>query len=141
VANDPGGYRTVGTSFELGLLDDGSPPSTRSALLDSIMQFFKNTPGIAERSVLSGINHLNFSVYPNPARGLLNIELNSPYAFKITLKLFDCIGRVVKTIFDGEVNAGANEFSITLRELATGIYFVRTETEGYTKTKKVILLN
>ena len=141
VANDPGGYRTVGVSFELGLLDDGAPPSTRSALLDSIMQFFRNTPGIAERSVLSRINYLNFSIYPNPARGLLNIELNSPHACKITLKLYDCIGRVVKTIYNGEVNAGANEFLITLRELATGIYFVRTETEGYTKTKKVILLN
>jgi len=44
VANDPGTYRTVGTSFELGLLNDATPPSTRTALLDSIMKFF----GIAE---------------------------------------------------------------------------------------------
>jgi len=40
VANDPGTYRTVGTSFELGLLTDGTAPSTRAVLLDSIMQFF-----------------------------------------------------------------------------------------------------
>ncbi len=40
VANDPGDYRTVGTSFELGLLTDGTAPSTRAVLLDSIMKFF-----------------------------------------------------------------------------------------------------
>jgi hypothetical protein len=40
VANDADTYRTVGTSFELGLLTDATPPSTREALLDSIMVFF-----------------------------------------------------------------------------------------------------
>jgi hypothetical protein len=141
VASDPGGYRSVGTSFELGLLDDGSLPSTRAVLLDSIMQFFKNTPGIAERSVLTCINHLDFSAYPNPTNHLLKIELNSPHPCKITLKLFDCVGRLVKTIYDGRVNTGTNEFLVTLRELAAGIYFVRTEAEVYTKTTKIILLN
>ncbi len=40
VANKAGMYRTVGTSFELGLLNDGTAPSTRAVLLDSIMDFF-----------------------------------------------------------------------------------------------------
>jgi hypothetical protein len=40
IANDAGTYRTVGTSFELGLLADGASPSTRSELLDEIMAFF-----------------------------------------------------------------------------------------------------
>jgi subtilisin family serine protease len=40
VANDAGIYRTVGTSFELGGLQDGSFPSTRENLVASIMNFF-----------------------------------------------------------------------------------------------------
>ncbi len=40
VANDAGSYKTVGTSFELGLLTDANAPSTRAVLLDSIMKFF-----------------------------------------------------------------------------------------------------
>lgn len=40
VAYDNGTRRTVGTSFELGGLNDGPPPSTKAALLDSIMHFF-----------------------------------------------------------------------------------------------------
>ncbi len=38
VANDAGTYRTVGTSFELGGLQDGA--STRAALVRSVMDFF-----------------------------------------------------------------------------------------------------
>lgn len=40
VAYVTGERRTVGTSFKLGGLNDGSPPSTKAALLDSIMHFF-----------------------------------------------------------------------------------------------------
>jgi hypothetical protein len=40
VANQHVVYRTVGMSFELGLLTDATPPSTREALLGSIMSFF-----------------------------------------------------------------------------------------------------
>lgn len=39
VANDAGTYRTVGTSFELGLLVDDTPPSTRSELMDRVIQW------------------------------------------------------------------------------------------------------
>jgi hypothetical protein len=45
VAYNSGSYRTVGASFELGALSDGSPPSTRAVLLDSIMRFFGIRPG------------------------------------------------------------------------------------------------
>jgi len=40
VAYDAGSYRTVGTSFELGGLVDGSSPSTREELLEQILEYF-----------------------------------------------------------------------------------------------------
>jgi hypothetical protein len=40
VAYDGGGYRTVGTSFELGGLVDGASPSTKDELLAQIMDYF-----------------------------------------------------------------------------------------------------
>lgn len=39
VANDAGTYRTVGMSFELGSLIDNTPPSTRSELMDRMIQW------------------------------------------------------------------------------------------------------
>ena len=40
VAYDGGAYRTVGTSFELGGLVDGTSPSTKDELLEEILEFF-----------------------------------------------------------------------------------------------------
>jgi len=41
IAGDAGSYRTVGTSFEFGGLQDGMEPSTRATLAGEIMEFFQ----------------------------------------------------------------------------------------------------
>ncbi len=40
IAGDAGSYRTVGTSFEFGGLEDGPEPSTKATLARAIMEFF-----------------------------------------------------------------------------------------------------
>lgn len=40
VANDGGTYRTIGTSFEFGGLDDGVSPSTKGDLMERFLEFF-----------------------------------------------------------------------------------------------------
>jgi hypothetical protein len=44
IAYDAGTYKTVGASFELAGLRDGNEPSTKAALIDSIMSFFEIAP-------------------------------------------------------------------------------------------------
>lgn len=44
IAADQGTYRTVGTSFELGGLQDGAEPSTKTALVREIIEFFEIAP-------------------------------------------------------------------------------------------------
>jgi hypothetical protein len=44
VAWDEGSYRTVGASFELGVLQDGVEPSTRANLVHAVMGFFGLAP-------------------------------------------------------------------------------------------------
>lgn len=140
VAYDAGFYRTVGTSFELGLLVDSTLPSTRAILLDSIMHFFADTLGIAEQNNFLGINRYIFEVYPNPVRDILKIRFNSPDECKLTVKIYDVVGRLAEEIFNGKTRLGMNEFLIVPKDLSAGVYFVRIEAKGYEKTKKVILL-
>ena len=40
IAYDSGTYRTIGTSFEFGGLDDGAPPSTKADLMATMLSFF-----------------------------------------------------------------------------------------------------
>ncbi len=77
-------------------------------------------------------------LYPNPARDILKIRFNSPDERKITIKLYDATGRLVKDIFDGNAKIGMNEISHESKNLPDGVYFVRLETAGYQVTEKVI---
>ena len=80
------------------------------------------------------------NMYPNPTKGILKIRFNSPDERKVTVKMYDVVGRLAETIFDGKAKIGMNEFLIMPKDLAAGVYFVRLETSGYEKTEKIILL-
>ncbi len=150
VANDPGTYKTVGTSFELGLLTDGSPPSTRAALLDSIMNFFGITTGIAEDDKgLAGLpmkTMLN-ALYPNPFRRMTVIRFSiGQGAESIELKIYDAAGRLVKDFSRLTLDAlrptqiiwdGTDQND---RMVPSGVYFVDLRVGDYKKTEKAILL-
>ncbi|NOR17874.1 T9SS type A sorting domain-containing protein [candidate division WOR-3 bacterium] len=150
VANDPGTYKTVGTSFELGLLTDGSPPSTREALLDSIMNFFGITTGIAEDDKgLAGLpmkTMLN-ALYPNPFRRMTVIRFSiGQGAESIELKIYDAAGRLVKDFSHLALDAlrptqiiwdGTDQND---RKVPAGVYFVDFRAGDYKKTEKAILL-
>jgi hypothetical protein len=151
VANNAGTYRTVGTSFELGLLDDGTPPSTRAAILDSIMDFFDigTNVGIDEGEEVSSVplqTALGI-LYPNPFRDRIEIRYSiGPGAKGIALKVYNATGRLVKSfnqlpknrslvnhvIWDGTDDNG--------RRVPAGVYFVSFTTDHHQQVEKAILL-
>lgn len=79
-------------------------------------------------------------MYPNPTKGILKIRFNSADERKVTVKMYDVVGRLAETIFNGKAKIGMNEFLIVPKDLAAGVYFIRLETSGYEKTEKIILL-
>jgi len=164
VAYDAGTYRTVGTSFELGLLVDGSPPSTRAILLDSIMRFFGFSHGITEKGI-AGIQPIRFSlqIYPNPFRNHLMIKFQIPsegressqsgtnstlstrYSLLATLRIYDAAGRLVRqwdyqTMRQSDCVVWDGKDNVG-RRLPSGIYFVRLEAGEFKKIEKAVLLH
>jgi hypothetical protein len=79
-------------------------------------------------------------MYPNPTKGVLKIRFNSPDERRVTVKLYDVVGRLAKKIFAGKAKVGMNEFLIMSEGLSAGVYFVRVEAEKYIRTEKVVLL-
>jgi hypothetical protein len=142
------GHRTIGVSFEFSGLVDSVPPSTKSILADSIMQYFGITPsgGISEaelQTVLTG--RLGFEIYPNPARNQVRFSVEHRDK-SIELKIYDVSGRLIKSFsfpyafspmpfalcWDGTDQSG--------RTVAGGIYFICLKSGGSIINKKVILL-
>jgi len=144
VANDAGNYRTVGASFELGLLTDNTPPSTRSALLDSIMHFFGITTGINENYAQAAPTTIALEISPNPCRGMMSIRIQdqSGVLEENTISIYDINGRMVHEYqnvpSDQAINwSGSDDQG---RSLPGGVYFVRLTSRGIEKTQKVVFL-
>ena len=66
------------------------------------------------------------SVYPNPVSAATSVTLLTAGGSNVRIDLFDLSGRVVSTLFDGEVEAGETVFSLVIPEsVPPGIYLLR----------------
>jgi acetyl esterase/lipase len=91
-----------------------------------------------------------FQNYPNPFNPETTIEYAVPSnakgeAAKVTLKVYDLLGREVATIADefkqaGNYRAIFNVETQHIASLPSGIYFYRLQSGGYSETKKLILM-
>ncbi|MBI2721850.1 MAG: T9SS type A sorting domain-containing protein [Bacteroidetes bacterium] len=77
----------------------------------------------------------NFKIYPNPVTDVLRIESeNQNITEGLEYKLFTIVGQVVVSAKVKEHNMP----TINLKELPTGIYFIRFNYKGQLVTKKII---
>jgi len=143
VANDAGSYRTVGVSWEFGGLVDGSPPSTKEALADSIMHFFGILVGQEEKpaniSNMPRIYGLSQS-YPNPSKQSTVISYQLPVKGKVNLRVYDVSGRLVEVMIDRVEEVGYHNERLDTKGYASGVYFYRLSAGGKTFTRKMLVV-
>jgi beta-xylosidase len=78
--------------------------------------------------------------YPNPFNPVTRIKYSVPETGYLSIKVYDLMGREVATIFDGVQQAGNYTAILDGSNLTSGIYFYRMEANGFTETKKLVLL-
>jgi thermitase len=83
--------------------------------------------------------------YPNPFNPTTSIKYELPKTAKVTLKIYDVLGREVRTLVNEEQKAGYHHVVWDSRNdngmtVSTGIYTYRFIAGEYTKTQKMILL-
>lgn len=77
--------------------------------------------------------------YPNPFNPTTKIKYSIPSSGDVSLTIYDILGNKVSNIVSGYQNRGTYEVSFNAENLASGIYFYRLKTKGFTSTKKMIL--
>jgi hypothetical protein len=83
---------------------------------------------------------------PNPVGGTVTrISFAVPRASAATLRVYDVTGRLVRTLLDGPVEAGAhtldwNGRNADGRDVASGVYFYRLQADGREATRKMVML-
>jgi hypothetical protein len=82
---------------------------------------------------------------PNPFRDATNLSFNMPQNGRAVVRVYDVSGKLVRTVDDSFREAGPHQVLWDGRSgngdtVANGVYFVRLETAGDSRTRKVVLL-
>jgi hypothetical protein len=99
---------------------------------------------VLHSSSVSDNDLFSINSYPNPAETISTISLNLLSSSTISVEVFNQSGIKVKTLYNGLVSAGAQEFNWNLtnsenNRVATGVYFVRVHSADGSLTDKIIV--
>jgi photosystem II stability/assembly factor-like uncharacterized protein len=78
--------------------------------------------------------------YPNPFNSSTNITFTIPSKSFVSMKVFDLLGREVKTLISEELSAGSYSRRWITTNESSGIYFYRLQADQFSQTKKILLL-
>ncbi len=83
--------------------------------------------------------------YPNPFNPSTVIKYNVPVSGNVSLKIFDMVGREIRTLVNGFVTAGTYNVNFNGSDLSSGVYFYKIEALGndgnkFLMTKKMLLI-
>ena len=99
-------------------------------------------------TVLSGVNSETEAPrefvleqnYPNPFNPGTVITYQIPTGSHVLLRVYDAVGREVKVLVDEEKSAGEHTVTWDASGVASGTYFYRLTTNGFSRTKKMLLV-
>jgi hypothetical protein len=120
----------TGTAFEL-LIDD--------CYLFPLTKAGKTGVADKENSTVPGVFTLAQN-YPNPFNPATRIGYTLPSNGRVRLAVFDVMGREIAVLVDGIMPAGRHSVSLDGKNLKSGVYFYKLQSEGATITRKMLLV-
>ncbi len=78
--------------------------------------------------------------YPNPFNPETVIGYQIPAAGFVSLKVYDVLGREVAVLVNGEKSPGSYKIKFDGRNLSSGVYFYRIQTDKFVQSKKMLLV-
>ncbi|MBS1515349.1 MAG: SBBP repeat-containing protein [Bacteroidetes bacterium] len=78
--------------------------------------------------------------YPNPFNPVTNIKFDMQKGDFVSVKIFNALGKEIETLVNEYKPAGMYEITFDAGRFESGIYFYKMETNGFSETKKMILV-
>jgi hypothetical protein len=153
--SETGKVITDGASFGTGLSRDGiiayvlfneKTAGNHFASIESVIA--RNSGNLDLEVNFAGMNTgvgvpKTFSLnqnYPNPFNPVTKIEYALPNDAKVTIKIFDMLGREVKVLVNEVKKAGYYSVEWNGSQLSSGVYFYKMQAGDFNAVKKMILI-
>ena len=83
--------------------------------------------------------------YPNPFNPITKMNYNLPMRSKVNISIYNVLGQEIKTLVNEVQEYGYHSISWNGkdnfgRDMASGVYFTRMVSKGFTQTKKMLLV-
>jgi len=103
-------------------------------LYDGQLNGIKEIPNVIPTNFILSQN------YPNPFNPTTIINYSVPKSSFVSLKVYNVLGQEVATLYEGFQKAGYYKSEFNATKLASGVYLYRLQSNGFSVTKKMILM-
>ncbi len=120
-------------------------PDTALALVDKWAQYFYDMywftyTGVEENCELR-IANCGMEIRPNPISHNGTVSFSLPTADRISLRIYNVAGQVVRRILDEYKARGMHSVMLDCTGLSQGSYFLVLETSNYTESRSLVILH
>ncbi|MCW8848977.1 MAG: T9SS type A sorting domain-containing protein [Melioribacteraceae bacterium] len=95
---------------------------------------------VESRTITLPNNSALLQNYPNPFNPITNISYSIANTTKVTLKVYDILGRVVETLINRVQLSGKYTVNFNAQNISGGIYFYKLEAGSFASIKKLVVL-
>jgi hypothetical protein len=110
------------------------------AASDSAQARYDIATSVEEREPATPRSFALYQNYPNPFNPSTTIGFDLPERSQVSLKLYDVLGREVRTLIDETRAPGAHRLTLDATGLGSGVYFYTLRAGRYEKTQKLLLV-
>ncbi|MDZ7304383.1 MAG: ammonia-forming cytochrome c nitrite reductase subunit c552 [candidate division KSB1 bacterium] len=127
-------------TFGVALMDNagGDEHWTQGSVLNKVGVGI--TVEVKETPTATPVDYALFQNYPNPFNPTTTIHYSLKTTGRVSLKVYDTIGREVATLVDRVQGAGQHAVMFDSRNLSSGVYFYRLSVNGFVSSKKLIVM-
>jgi hypothetical protein len=133
----------TGKMFYLSLgFENINSDENRDSLMGRVLKYFGTVTDVKEEEhqTVAPADYALSNNYPNPFNPVTHFKVTLPQRQKLSVKVFDLLGREVAEIFNGVKPSGRHEFSWNAINSSSGVYFVKVNAGEFSKTISVMLV-
>jgi len=134
-----GEYGNQGRTLTLRLDDEYYGYPNRISDHRPVLSVFA-MPGVEISQETEPPERFGLMVYPNPFNSTARVAFAIERSSSVSIDLFDCLGRRLKSLFSGNLKPGRYETALNGEDMPSGIYFVKVSAGQESTVIRVTLL-